>query len=126
MKLPSYHDEVPVLHTYWYDISITPSSSFILDSATLELVIKEDKVGKFSIPANFCFDVITCESMRRRFAAPEDQAQEWMYAITLAIASCKQLKRRLLPVCSNRRRSLILKDEMRWEPGNFLFKNTCA
>lgn len=114
MKLPKYHAEVPVLHTYWYEISMTPSASFILDSATLELDAED-----------FCFDVQIYKSVRRRFAAPEDQVEEWIYAITLAIASYKQLKRRILPVSSSpRRRRLSLLDEMNWEPGNFLFKDT--
>lgn len=113
MKLPKYRAEVPVLHTYWYEISMTPSSSFILDSATLELS-RED----------FCFDV-QVNTVRRRFAAPEDQVEEWIYAITLAIASYKQLQRRILPVSNSpRRRRLSLMDEMNWEPGNFLFKDT--
>mmetsp|Transcript_10402 Transcript_10402/g.15439 ORF Transcript_10402/g.15439 Transcript_10402/m.15439 type:complete len:425 (+) Transcript_10402:142-1416(+) len=100
-NIPGEEVDVPVLNMYWFETSVTPSSTLFLDKAMAKPVDRDSEEWKNV----HCFDIVMegaphdmndqqdqRHNMRRTFAASADERNEWIYAINLALAAYKQSK----------------------------------
>lgn len=100
-NIPGQEVDVPVLNVYWFETSVTPSSTLFLDQAIAKPVDRDAEEWKNV----HCFDIIMesppqdisdqqdeRQNMKRRFAASADERNEWIYAINVALAEFKRSK----------------------------------